>query len=144
MPIVSGFVVPKMNSTSHIGNIILLRKVSIPCRLHLPHIKHASLHHFIPTLRLVVEHGTTLERICSQIRPRLLPAANESALRGERICSQRRLCLLPEATKNHRTDFKDDDALCIMLLNIRRKHSYKTIFCFIQAAAHQQKQSLFR
>lgn len=52
-------------------------------RLHLPHIKHASLHHFIPTLRLVVEHGTTLNRVCSQIRPRLLPDAVVPAPRGD-------------------------------------------------------------
>lgn len=29
MPIVSGFVVPKMNSTSHVGNIRLLRPVVV-------------------------------------------------------------------------------------------------------------------
>ena len=84
------------------------------------------------------------DRVCSQMRTNQLPDTTASAPRGGRACSQRRSCLLPEATWNHRTDFKDDDAFCIMLLNIIREHSYKTIFCFTQAATHQQKQSLFR
>lgn len=124
--------------------IFIVYKCTKNVKPHIPNIEHAFPHHSNPSLRLVVEHGTTLERICSQIRPCLLPEANESAPRGDRVCSQRRLCLLPEATRNHRTDFKDDDALCIMLLNIRGKHSYKTISYFIRTAAHQQKQSLFR
>ena len=33
MPIVSGFVVPKMNSTSHVGNIRLLRPVVMAIEL---------------------------------------------------------------------------------------------------------------
>lgn len=34
MPIVSGFVVPKMNPTSHVGNIRLLRPVVLAIEYH--------------------------------------------------------------------------------------------------------------